>query len=81
MSGYNTKDSIAGYAGIKGKEIDAVQMILDGTDEYAVRYRVSPKNSKTWYGWYTNLEGSAKDGYAGVFGQSIDCIQIEIVKK
>jgi hypothetical protein len=81
ISDYNIKNSATGYAGIKGKEIDAVQMTLEGTKEYAVRYRVSPKNSKNWYGWYTNLEGDAKDGYAGVFGQPIDCIQIEIVKK
>jgi hypothetical protein len=78
---YNLKDSDHGYAGIKGKEIDAVQMTLEGTNDYAVRYRVSPKNSKTWYGWYTNLEGSDNDGYAGVMGQPIDCVQIEIVKK
>ncbi len=81
ISDYNIKDAIAGYAGIKGKEIDAVQMVLEDTDEYAIRYRVSPKNSKSWYGWYTNLEGNDKDGYAGVFGQAIDCIQMEIVKK
>jgi hypothetical protein len=81
ISEYNIKDAINGYAGVKGKEIDAVQMVLEGTDEYAVRYRVSPKNSKTWYGWYTNLKGSGNDDYAGVFGKPIDCIQIEIVKK
>ena len=81
ISQYNIKDAINGYAGIKGKEIDAVQMKLEGTDKYAVRYRVSPKKSKTWYSWYTNLEGGAGDGYAGAFGQPIDCIQMEIVKK
>lgn len=81
ISQYNIKDAINGYAGVKGKEIDAVQMTLDGTNEYAVRYRVSPKSSKNWYSWYTNLGGGAGDGYAGSFGQAIDCIQMEIVKK
>ncbi len=81
ISAYNINNAITGYAGIKGKEIDAVQMTLEGTDEYAVRYRVSPKNSKTWYSWYTNLGGGRGDGYAGAFGQAIDCIQVEIVKK
>lgn len=81
ISQYNINDAINGYAGIKGREIDAVQMTLEGTDEYAVRYRVSPKNSKNWYSWYTNLGGGAGDGYAGAFGQAIDCIQMEIVKK
>lgn len=81
ISSYNINNASTGYAGIKGKEIDAVQMVLEGTDEYAVRYRVSPKNSKTWYSWYTNLNGGAGDGYAGSFGKAIDCIQMEIVKK
>lgn len=81
ISAYDIKDAKTGYAGIKGKEIDAVQMILEDTDEYAIRYRVSPKNSKNWYGWYTNLEGTAGDSYAGKMGQAIDCIQMEIVKK
>jgi hypothetical protein len=81
VSGYDVKDSNAGYAGIKGKEIDAIQMTLEGTDEYVIKYRVSPKNSKTWYDWCTNLSNSSKDGYAGVFGNAIDCVQMEIVKK
>jgi hypothetical protein len=78
---YNIKDSKLGYAGIKGKDIDAVQMTLEGTNEYAVKYRVSPKNSKNWYGWCTNMTNAAGDGYAGKFGQAIDCIQVEIIKK
>lgn len=81
ISAYDINNAKTGYAGIKGKEIDAVQMTLEGTNEYAVRYRVSPKNSKTWYSWYTNLGGGAGDGYAGKLGQPIDCIQMEIVKK
>ena len=80
VTAYNINNS-NGYAGIKGKSIDAVQMNLEGTNDYAVKYRVSPKSSKNWYGWCTNLENKSKDGYAGVLGQPIDCIQIQIVKK
>ena len=81
VDGYNTKDSIKGYAGIKGKTIDAVQMELKDADGYEVMYRVSPSASKPWYGWCTGLTNAAGDGYAGVFGKAIDCIQMKIVKK
>jgi hypothetical protein len=69
------------YAGNKGKKIDAVQMKLEGVDGYDVKYRVSPAASKGWYGWCTGLTDATGDGYAGVFGKAIDCIQIDIVKK
>ena len=81
VTGCNINDNNNGYAGIKGKSIDAVQMTLEGTKDYMVKYRVSPVNAKTWYGWCTNATNSAGDGYAGVFGQPIDCIQMEIIKK
>ena len=81
VSGYNINDYKNGYAGIKGKEIDAVQMLLEGTNDYVVKYRVSPKKSKTWYGWCNNLNNESKDGYAGIMGVPIDCIQIYIDKK
>ncbi len=69
------------YAGNKGKAIDAVQMELVGVPGYAVQYRVSPSASKGWYGWCTDLTDATGDGYAGVFGKPIDCIQVKIVKK
>lgn len=81
ITSYDVENAVTGYAGIKGKEIDAVQMILEGTDKYAIKYRVSSKGSKSWYSWYTNLDGGSNDGYAGKMGQAIDCIQMEIVKK
>lgn len=70
-----------GYAGIKGKKIDAIQMKLEGADGYEVKYRVSPAKNKNWYGWCKGLTDGTGDGYAGVFGNPIDCIQIDIVKK
>ena len=68
------------YAGNYGEQIDAVQMQLIGADGYEVQYRVSPTNSKKWYGWCTGLKDGTGDGYAGVFGKPIDCIQCKIVK-
>jgi hypothetical protein len=69
------------FAGIRGKAIDAVQMQLQGVAGYEVQYRVSSVASKGWYGWCTGLTDASGDGYAGVFGKPIDCIQVKIVKK
>lgn len=69
------------YAGVRGKAIDAVQMRLVGVEGYEVMYRVSPSANKGWYGWCTGLTDKTGDGYAGVFGNPVDCIQIKIVKK
>ena len=81
ISDSDKNDAKRGYAGIKGKAIDAVQMKLEGVDGYEVKYRVSPAKNKNWYQWCTGLKDSTGDGYAGVFGNPIDCIQIDIVKK
>ncbi len=69
------------WAGVRGQAIDAVQMQLADLDGYEVMYRVSPKVNKGWYGWCTGLSDKTGDGYAGVFGKPIDCIQIKLVKK
>ena len=69
------------YAGNKGQKIDAVQMQLLGVEGYEVKYRVSPASGTKWYGWCTGLTDATGDGYAGVFGKPIDCIQMKIVKK
>lgn len=69
------------YAGNIGWAIDAVQMELQGVAGYEVQYRVSPTNSTKWYGWCTGLKDATGDGYAGVYGKPIDCIQIKIVRK
>ena len=63
------------------KKIDAVQMKLEGVEGYDVKYRVSPAKNKNWYGWCLGTKDATGDGYAGVFGNPIDCIQIDIVKK
>jgi hypothetical protein len=69
------------FAGIRGKTIDAVQMQLLNVTGYEVMYRVSPSANKGWYGWCTGLTDPSGDGYAGVLGKPIDCIQVKIVKK
>ena len=69
------------YAGVRGHAIDAVQMQLIGADGYEVKYRVSPQKNGGWYGWCTGLADKTGDGYAGVFGNPIDCIQVVIVRK
>lgn len=68
------------YAGVRGDAIDAVQMELLGAPGYQVRYRVSPTAGNGWYGWCTGLSDSTGDGYAGVLGKPIDCIQIGITE-
>lgn len=66
------------FAGIRGKAIDAVQMQLLDAPGYEVKYRVSPGKNNGWYGWCTGLKDSTGDGYAGVIGNPVDCIQIKI---
>lgn len=64
------------FAGILGKEIDAI--MIKSTKGKAT-YRVHIKNGK-WLPWVTGY--SAKDdnnGYAGILGKEIDAIQVEIV--
>ena len=44
-----------------------------------VRYRIHTKNGK-WLGWITQYnKNDAINGYAGIFGQAIDAIQVEII--
>lgn len=45
-----------------------------------VRYRIHTKNGK-WLGWITQYnKNDAINGYAGIFGQAIDAIQVEIIQ-
>lgn len=71
------------YAGNKGKDIDGIQMDLIGLDDYEIKYRVSPTATNGYYDWVSGSSAASPKGnqYAGVFGQCIDCIQVDIVKK
>lgn len=70
----DTNDWINGCAGFKTQIIDGIQMFIEGVDGYEIKYRVSAKN-KDYYPWVLGCQD-----YAGVIGQPIDRIQIQIVK-
>lgn len=76
-----TSTDTARWAGREGAAVDAVQAQLSGADGYEVQYRVSAVGVNRWYGWCTGLTDATGDGYAGVFGNPIDCLQMQIVKR
>lgn len=80
VTGYNVNDAVNGYAGISGKEIDGIQMEINGMPGYNILYRVSTVGSPEYLPWVTNWDNT-NNGYAGILGKSIDKIQIKVVKK
>lgn len=82
VTGYNANDYVNGYAG-NGKPIDAVEIYYSTPSNYSktngylyAKYRVSTVK-KDYYDWQLDNEKSnTMDGYAGLFGQRIDRIQI-----
>lgn len=81
ISNYNINDWKNGCAGNKIGDIDAVQIDFNGVSGYKVRYRVSTIYTKSYLDWIEGYNTSNSMGYAGIFGNAIDKIQIEIVKK
>lgn len=81
ITGYNINNWRTGCAGNKTRDIDAVQMDFSGVEGYEVRYRVSTTNSKSYLNWIEGFNTKNSKGYAGIFGRSIDKIQVEIIKK
>ena len=70
------------YAGIIGKNIAWVQATLEGVNGYQTSYRVSTTASTNYLPWVTNYNTVNDNGYAGgKSNQSIDKLQIKIVKK
>ena len=69
------------WAGIRGKQIDAIQMELVGAEDYKIRYRVTSLKTPDWHGWCEGLTDETGDGYAGVMGYPIDGVQIEFVRR
>lgn len=70
----NRKD----YAGLFNKPIDGLMMKTDTGKK--VKYRAHLRRKAQWLPWVTGY--NAKDhnnGYAGIIGQEIDAIQIELV--
>ena len=78
VDGYDINDSNNGYAGIKGKVIDAVQVEFNGAGDFKATYRVRKQGAGFW-DWQHNTEkDSSQDGYAGLFGTKIDGLQITL---
>lgn len=75
----NSVTSTSGYTGNGRDNIDGLQMKIENAPGYSVRYRVSLVGSSSYLPWVTNYDSTA-DGYAGIFGRSIDRVQIEIIK-
>lgn len=86
VSNYNINDSENGYAGIKEKVIDAIQIEYtnDDGDSYKATYRVRLQGKNKCLSYQHNTEtcltadGKKQDGYAGIFGFKIDGIQITL---
>ena len=57
------------YAGIYGKNIDAIQF----DSNYKIKYRVSTVGSTSYLPWVINTAD-----YAGIFGKKIDKLQIVV---
>ena len=92
VTGFNFKDYENGYAGsgnpaTKGKAIDAVKMYYKTPSDvakkygyYKVAYRVHIKGGK-WLDWQYDTETTkGQDGYAGIYGKTIDAIEVKLVK-
>lgn len=78
VNGYDISDSDNGYAGIKGKVIDAIQVEFSGVGDYKATYRVRKQGAGFW-DWQHNTEkDSSQDGYAGVIDTKIDGLQITL---
>ena len=79
VDGYDIKDDINGYAGIKGKVIDAIQVEFRGVGDYKATYRARKQGKSSFFDWQHNTEkDSSQDGYAGLFGNKIDGLQITL---
>ena len=79
VDGYDINDDINGYAGIKGKVIDAIQVEFDGVGDYKATYRVRKQGKDKFLPYQHNTEKDTdQDGYAGLFGTKIDGLQITL---
>lgn len=67
------------YAGDKKNKFDRVQFHLTGVKGYVVEYRAYAGGK--WWSWIRDYNNENTNGYAGVKGKPIECIQVRIVKK
>ena len=79
ITDFNQANWATGVAGIKGRNIDGIQAELVGVPGYQVEYRVGTYQTKGYLNWIHGY-GLGSMGYAGIYGQTIDRIQMRIVK-
>ena len=92
ITGWNYKDYVNGYAGSgnpaeKGKAIDAIKMnyktpsdVVSKYGYYKIAYRVHVLGGG-WLDWQYDVETTnGQDGYAGIFGKTIDAVEAKLVK-
>lgn len=82
VTGYSAADFNNGYAGDKASEIDAIEVYYytpSGKPIKRAKYRVSPVGGNYYSAQYDNEKTNGQDGYAGLFGKSIDRITIKLV--
>ncbi len=78
VTGYDIDDDVNGYAGIKGKVIDGLQVEFEGVGDFKATYRVREQGAGFW-DWQHNTEkDSSQDGYAGLLDTKIDGLQITL---
>lgn len=78
VDGYDIEDDINGYAGIKGKVIDGLQVEFEGVGDFKATYRVRKQGAGFW-DWQHNTEkDNSQDGYAGLLDTKIDGVQITL---
>ena len=79
VTGYDIDDDVNGYAGIKGKVIDAIQVEFSGVGDYKATYRARKQGKNKFMPYQHNTEhDTEQDGYAGVFDTKIDGLQITL---
>lgn len=79
VTGYDIDDDVNGYAGIKGKVIDGLQVEFEGVGDFKATYRVRKQCKDKFLPYQHNTEkDTEQDGYAGVKGCKIDGIQITL---
>ena len=92
ITGWNYKDFINGYAGNgnpaqNGQPIDAIKMYYTTPADIAVKngyYKVAYRVHLLGGGWldwqYDTETTNGQDGYAGIYGKTIDAIEAKLVK-
>lgn len=79
ITDFNQNNWATGVAGIAGHNIDGIQAELVGVPGYQIEYRVGTYRTKGYLSWIRGY-GAGSMGYAGIYGQTIDRIQMRIVK-